>query len=610
MKTTTLTTLLIFALLAMSNLALAQDNLDLSVESFDADTSVQDWTTAGDAAAKPDEVTLEWAETAGVESSGAMRFGGVNADGEGGRAYIVEKVFTDIDFGGDTAVTVSVAIKSESLVGTNVFVLTDIGGSVVQRDDGIISELSDSEYTTFTFDHESISSSANSVKLQFNLAAGAEQDQGGTILVDDIMVTAASDSGGEELLTNGDFEAGDDGSWFGNALNIRTEGGNSYNFADVTSAGNAFDVNLSQGVEIAQGENYILSFDASTGSGNTRTMIAGIGLNEGAFTSATEEVTLTEETQTFTLSLRSTGFGSANSRVLFDMGADVGVVVIDNVSLKVDNSAGEDPVPETAAPTPPSRDAADVISLYSNAYDNISINQWSAPWDDSDIEDIVIEDNDTKKIIFTNFLGVDFVSSAFDASEMTHFHMDFWTPETDVTGKVFNPKWSNHAGGNGETNAFEYTYALSGDDSGTWVSVDVSIADFNAVNGSDMSAFAQFLITSNLDVAYLDNLYLYRETSTSIDDGNELPEKFTLNQNYPNPFNPTTNISYNIPNGSEVNIEVFNIQGQKVATLVNSYKTAGQHTVTFDASALASGVYTYRLQYGNEVQVRKMMLIK
>ncbi|HBZ40025.1 MAG TPA: hypothetical protein DEO59_16705, partial [Balneola sp.] len=140
---------------------------------------------------------------------------------------------------------------------------------------------------------------------------------------------------GGELLTNGDFESGDDGSWFGNAFNIQTEGGNSFNFADVAAAGNTFDVNLSQGVAIAQGETYILTFDASTSTGNTRSILAGIGLNEGDFSSATETVNLTETTQTFMLELTATGFGSANSRVLFDMGAETGIVVIDNVSLTV-----------------------------------------------------------------------------------------------------------------------------------------------------------------------------------------------------------------------------------------------------------------------------------
>ncbi|MDT0608121.1 PKD domain-containing protein [Croceitalea rosinachiae] len=163
---------------------------------------------------------------------------------------------------------------------------------------------------------------------------------GGTYYFDDLRLEAAGSGGGFDsgLLTNGDFENGGD-SWIGNALNVQTEGGNSFNFADVQMAGDPFSVNLSQVVEITQGTNYTLTFDAS--SDQARTMLAGIGLNEAPFTNTAPEVNLTTETQTFTLQLAANDFGGANSRILFDMGAAVGTVVIDNVSL-VEGGDGSD----------------------------------------------------------------------------------------------------------------------------------------------------------------------------------------------------------------------------------------------------------------------------
>lgn len=97
---------------------------------------------------------------------------------------------------------------------------------------------------------------------------------------------------------------------------------------------------------------------------------------------------------------------------------------------------------------------------------------------------------------------------------------------------------------------------------------------------------------------------------TSTEPGIDAPVEFALNQNYPNPFNPTTNISFSLPEAGDVSLEVYNVQGQRVATLVNGSRSAGAHTVTFDATHLASGIYLYRLQSGSQVQTQKMMLVK
>jgi hypothetical protein len=91
---------------------------------------------------------------------------------------------------------------------------------------------------------------------------------------------------------------------------------------------------------------------------------------------------------------------------------------------------------------------------------------------------------------------------------------------------------------------------------------------------------------------------------------NELPTEFSLRQNYPNPFNPSTNIEFSLPVSSHVVLEVFTIQGQRVARLVNGNLEAGIHSVSFDASSLGSGVYLYRIQAGDFIRVNKMMLIK
>ncbi|UCG61687.1 MAG: T9SS type A sorting domain-containing protein [Candidatus Zixiibacteriota bacterium] len=89
-----------------------------------------------------------------------------------------------------------------------------------------------------------------------------------------------------------------------------------------------------------------------------------------------------------------------------------------------------------------------------------------------------------------------------------------------------------------------------------------------------------------------------------------LPAEFSLGQNYPNPFNPTTDISFSLPQATHVKLEVFNIMGQRVSTLVDRQMAAGTHTVTFDGGQVASGTYLYRLQAGDKVETKKMSLVK
>jgi len=88
------------------------------------------------------------------------------------------------------------------------------------------------------------------------------------------------------------------------------------------------------------------------------------------------------------------------------------------------------------------------------------------------------------------------------------------------------------------------------------------------------------------------------------------PVQYSLSQNYPNPFNPATTIKYSIPADEYVSLNVFNALGQEVAALVNGFIKAGQHTVIFDATNMASGIYYYKIESGNKVLVKKMLLLK
>ncbi|MBO6792864.1 MAG: T9SS type A sorting domain-containing protein [Balneolaceae bacterium] len=129
--------------------------------------------------------------------------------------------------------------------------------------------------------------------------------------------------------------------------------------------------------------------------------------------------------------------------------------------------------------------------------------------------------------------------------------------------------------------------------------------------GDTLAAADSYDIESNTFVTTYNELTLTRGLSTSNENEFGIPSEFALKQNYPNPFNPSTNINFALPQSSKVTLTVYDMLGRKVATLLNgSEMPAANHSVQFDASALASGMYIYRIEAGSFVSTRKMMLIK
>ncbi|HTY58293.1 MAG TPA: T9SS type A sorting domain-containing protein, partial [Bacteroidota bacterium] len=106
------------------------------------------------------------------------------------------------------------------------------------------------------------------------------------------------------------------------------------------------------------------------------------------------------------------------------------------------------------------------------------------------------------------------------------------------------------------------------------------------------------------------NYDLHKPILTSVQPLPGVVKAFALEQNYPNPFNPSTTIEFSIPLTAQVQLRVYNILGQEVATLVNETLKVGRHSVTFDASRLATGIYMYKITAGNFVSTKKMLLLK
>ena len=422
-----------------------------------------------------------------------------------------------------------------------------------------------------------------------------------------VMFFASTLSYAQELVTNGNFEAGQTG-WIGNAFNVVTEGGNSYNAANVAAAGEAWAVNLSQVLSLTSGTTYQLKFDAW--SDQSRTLIAGIGLNEGPWSASTKTITLGLTSQTFTLTLVAPAT-SANSRVLFDMGAAAGFVGIDNVSLQVVTPTCSDGVkngdetgidcggscaacavsgPTTAAPTPPTRTATDVVSIFSDAYTNIPVNAWGPDWGSSSsrFSDATIASNATKVMNVAAgqiFAGIDFAPSLFDATSFTYFHLDYWIANPLPVGQVVNIKLSNHLGGSGETSAIQYT--VSAPQAGSWAQLDIPLADFVAASDPanlNRSAIAQIVISAaradgNVPVdIYLDNIYFYKNASAGV--SNHKANGLSI---YPNLVKNNMNIK---AESVMKDIMINNLLGQNVKSL-----TVNGTMTTVDLSKLSAGEY-------------------
>jgi hypothetical protein len=125
---------------------------------------------------------------------------------------------------------------------------------------------------------------------------------------------------------------------------------------------------------------------------------------------------------------------------------------------------------------------------------------------------------------------------------------------------------------------------------------------------------------SFIDSKLVDGSYAYRlkqidfdgsfEYSNEVNIDVELPLEYALEQNYPNPFNPSTTINYSIPEDGFVKLAVYNLLGQEIATLVNSFQKADRYDVSFNASGLSSGVYVYKIEATNFSASKKLVLMK
>lgn len=334
---------------------------------------------------------------------------------------------------------------------------------------------------------------------------------------------------------------------------------------------------------------------------------SGTGPNSAASQSYTTPNAWQTLTFTFTQALDNTAIANGNyQKIVFFpnwKATNDGFNPPANFTVYVDNITSEaaaiapPPQPATAAPTPPARPAADVKSIFSNAYTNVATlnyagvdgqpsndDTYNTSWCGATTSLLQIAGNDTNKIVALGCEGISFKSGRFDATTFTHFHIDIWT-DTATMDKSFNVKFSNWNNGNGEANAIEYSVNngnfLTNPNPGTWISLDIPLANFSAINGANRNDLVQFIITSDLGTVFYDNLYLHKNTVLSTTDFNAA--KVTM---YPNPTKNTFTID---AKSAIQNVTVLNMLGQQVLSV-----NPNELSTSIDLASFQNGIYVVR----------------
>lgn len=287
------------------------------------------------------------------------------------------------------------------------------------------------------------------------------------------------------------------------------------------------------------------------------------------------------------------------------------VVYFDNVTFSPQTT-----IEGPAAPAPvPTYPASNVISLFSNSYSNATVDTWSAAWDMADVSDIQINGNDTKLYTNLTFAGIEFTSQTINASDMTHFHMDIWTPSATAMPNVFKVKLVDFGADGVWSGGDDVEHELVFDATTTpalisnaWISMDIPLASFAGL--TTKSHLAQLIISGTLTTVYVDNI-LFRSQGTSSEDLTIPVASAVMNKIYPNPFRPDTTISYTLAKSANVSLKIYDVKGRLVQTLANGRMDANTYQQVWNAGNLNSGVYFARLSVDDkQVDVKRLVLMK
>jgi hypothetical protein len=275
----------------------------------------------------------------------------------------------------------------------------------------------------------------------------------------------------------------------------------------------------------------------------------------------------------------------------FTQRSDNRICLIDNI--KFSNQNGGNPIPMGPAPTP-TYPPANVISLFSNPYQNITVDTWMAPWSMAQVSDLQLSGNDTKRYDAMNFAGIELLgNNQLNLSNMTHFRVDYWTSNMNAFKVKLVDFGANGQYAGGDDSESELSYVLP---TGAWHTLEIPLSSFTGL--ANVNHFSQLVFSgtpSGAGTVYIDNVLFFNNEGASI------PEEQTHGvQAYPNPC--TDKISLNTTVSPMNSIQVFGLDG----TLLME-DSPNSNTYSIDLSKVPTGTYLVRIFLANNTETLRII---
>ena len=266
------------------------------------------------------------------------------------------------------------------------------------------------------------------------------------------------------------------------------------------------------------------------------------------------------------------------------------VCYFDNVTFSNGVTLAE---PTVAAPTP-TKLAANVISLFSNAYTNVTVDTWRTSWSAATLTDMQIAGNDTKKYTALDFVGVETVASQINATTMDSFHLDMWTPNaTDFKVKLVD-FGANGAFGGGDDVEHQLSFTPT---SKVWNRISVPMSAFTGLTTKGHIAQIIFVgVPSGTSVVYIDNVMFSKIAAAS----NVAAIAKANVSVYPNPANDNLNIT---ADHAIHTVSITNSIGQEVMTVAPN-----ANSTVINTANLSTGIYTVKTTVNGVVSVAKIVI--